>query len=190
MKKKILIGLSAGALLAIIAIGALSLYAYHVFHVKGDSFDSDGVAINYFEQGGGTPVILVHGLGINAQANWMATGVFQRLAKHYRVIALDLRGHGLSGKPHEPEQYGPKMAEDIVRLMDHLRIEKAHVMGYSLGGFVVLKLIALHPERLLSAAPCGATSPSTARYRAGASSPPCPCPPARPATPRRTTRPR
>ncbi len=125
MKKKILIGLCAVALLAAMTAGAVSLYAYHVFHAKGDSFDSDGVTINYFDHGGGTPVILVHGLGINAQANWRVTGVFQRLAKRYRVIALDLRGHGLSGKPREPEQYGPKMAEDIVRLMDRLHIEKA-----------------------------------------------------------------
>jgi pimeloyl-ACP methyl ester carboxylesterase len=67
-----------------------------------------------------------------------------------------LRGHGLSDKPHDPAQYGVEMVNDVVRLMDHLGIAKAHVVGYSMGGFITLKLLTMYPERLLSAAPCAA----------------------------------
>ena len=78
------------------------------------------------------------------------------MKEHYRVIALDVRGHGLSGKPYGVSQYGTEMVEDVVRLMDHLGLEKAHVAGYSMGGFITLKLIATHPDRLKSAMVCGA----------------------------------
>lgn len=154
--KKILV--RAGIVLAVLLVVAagLAVYIYHALNAEGEYFDSNGVRINYFVKGQGTPVILVHGLAINAEGNWMAPGIFQRLAKKYRVIAFDNRGHGRSDKPHDPGQYGTEMVEDVIRLMDHLDIRKAHVVGYSMGGFIVLKLIAMHPERLLSAAPCGA----------------------------------
>jgi pimeloyl-ACP methyl ester carboxylesterase len=75
----------------------------------------------------------------------------QDLARTYRVIAFDSRGHGKSDKPHDPAQYGREMTLDIVRLLDHLNIKRAHVVGYSLGGYLVSQLLTLHPERLLSA---------------------------------------
>ena len=101
-------------------------------------------------------MILVHGLALNMLGNWMLPRVFQRLSRRYRVIALDNRGHGKSDKPYDPAQYGLELVDDVVRLMDHLGIAKAHVVGYSLGGFITLKLALRHPDRLLSAAPCGA----------------------------------
>ena len=52
----------------------------------------------------------------------------------YRVIALDCRGHGQSGKPQDPGQYGLEMVRDVVRLLDHLNVERAHVVGYAMGG--------------------------------------------------------
>ena len=54
----------------------------------------------------------------------------------FQLIALDCRGHGKSDKPHDPAEYGPEMAADVVRLLDHLRIEKAHLLGYSSGAFI------------------------------------------------------
>jgi pimeloyl-ACP methyl ester carboxylesterase len=69
---------------------------------------------------------------------------------------MDLRGHGLSDKPHNAQQYGMEMVDDVPRLLNHLKIEKAHVVGYSLGGIVTLKLAATRPERLLTASPLGA----------------------------------
>ena len=97
-------------------------------------FDSNGVRIRYVEQGTGEPVVLIHGFGAKAEA-WVNSKVFQQLRKNYRVIALDCRGHGKSNKPHNPKQYGKEMALDVVRLLDYLKIEKAHIVGGSMGGY-------------------------------------------------------
>jgi hypothetical protein len=115
------------------------------------SFDSAGVKIAYVEAGEGEPVVLVHGLYSSAMMNWEMPGIFDLLAKHYRVVALDLRGHGNSEKPEDESAYGEPMVDDVVRLMDHLKIEKAHIAGYSLGGIIVMKLLVEHPERVTSA---------------------------------------
>src|SRR5580704_5950121 len=119
-------------------------------------FLSNGVKIHFIEQGQGEPVLLIHGFCANALANWVLPGVFGNLAKHYHVIALDNRGHGASGKPHEIEKYGPEMVEDAIRLLDHLKIEKAHIVGYSMGGFITEKLVITHPERVICAVVGGA----------------------------------
>jgi len=154
MKKKVLIG--AGALAALCAL-VLGVTTYLLVHrVEGSFFDSNGVRIHYTVEGEGEPVILVHGLAANADLNWRRPGVIRALSRHYRVIAFDLRGHGLSGKPQDPNAYGSEMIEDIARLMDHLKIGKAHIAGYSLGGFLLLKFLAVHPERVQSAAICAA----------------------------------
>jgi hypothetical protein len=115
-----------------------------------DSFDAKGVKIRYVVQGTGEPVVLVHGLAANAFANWQLPGIMATLAKDHRVIALDLPGHGGSDKPEKPDAYGVQMVEDVVLLLDHLHIQKAHIVGYSLGGMITLKLMTLHPERVLS----------------------------------------
>jgi pimeloyl-ACP methyl ester carboxylesterase len=118
--------------------------------VPYDVFDSAGVPIAYLVAGKGEPVVLIHGLYSSAGINWQLPGTVKLLAEHYRVIALDLRGHGHSGKPKDEDAYGVQLMEDVVRLMDHLKIEKAHIVGYSLGGMVALKLVAEHPDRVLS----------------------------------------
>src|SRR4051812_16634279 len=111
-------------------------------------FDSNGVKIRYVTAGKGEPVVLLHG--------WMSdAGMWGRLdtnpaAGEYRLIAVDLRGHGKSGKPHEPGSYGPEMAEDVVRLLDHLGLPKANLVGYSMGAIVAGKVAATHPERVSS----------------------------------------
>lgn len=119
--------------------------------VYADDFDSAGVKIHYTVTGTGEPVILVHGLYSSAEMNWGLPGIIAQLAQHYQVIAPDMRGHGQSGKPVDAAAYGPEMAEDIVRLMDHLHIAKARVAGYSMGGMIVMKLLVLHPDRVTSA---------------------------------------
>ena len=113
-------------------------------------FDAGGVRLRYVEQGAGEPVVLVHGF-TNTLEVWAKNGIVQDLARNYRVIAFDSRGHGKSDKPHEPARYGREMALDVVRLLDHLGIQRAHIAGYSLGGYVVSQLLTLHPERFLSA---------------------------------------
>src|SRR5258708_1666760 len=114
------------------------------------AFDSKGVKIQYTIEGQGEPVVLIHGLHSSAQMNWRLPGTIKLLAESYQVIALDLRGHGHSGKPEKESDYGPEMAEDVVRLLDHLKIEKAHIVGYSMGGLIAMKLAVEHPERVKS----------------------------------------
>ncbi len=143
-----------------LVLAALAALAGHARSVllgpEGNYFDSAGVRIHYTDEGQGTPLLLVHGFANPANLQWRRTGRIAALSKEYRVIALDNRGHGRSGKPHDPNQYGIQMAEDLVRLLDHLKIGKAHVVGYSMGGFITLKMTVMHPDRILSAAVCGA----------------------------------
>jgi pimeloyl-ACP methyl ester carboxylesterase len=113
-------------------------------------FDANGVSIRYVEKGQGEAVVLLHGIGGTLQA-WIASGVFDGLAANYRVIAFDARGHGKSGKPHDAKQYGREMPLDVVRLLDHLEIRQAHIVGYSMGAMTTSQLLTLHPERFVTA---------------------------------------
>lgn len=154
MRRKLLAGV---ALLLVLVVAGIAWNSYRLHHrVVGQFFDSGGVRIHYTDEGAGEPVILVHGFAVNADINWRQSGVVQALVKQYRVIALDDRGHGLSDKPHDTDRYGLEMVRDVIRLMDHLKISKAHVVGYSMGGFITLKLVTMYPDRLISATPCGA----------------------------------
>ncbi|HJN42791.1 MAG: alpha/beta hydrolase [Acidobacteria bacterium] len=112
---------------------------------------SDGVRIHYAELGSGTPVILIHGYTANAEGKWFKPGIAQALAKRHRVVAIDARGHGQSEKPHDPMKYGPQMADDVIELMDHLDIERAHIHGYSMGGSILTQVLARHPDRVITA---------------------------------------
>jgi pimeloyl-ACP methyl ester carboxylesterase len=69
-------------------------------------FDSNGVQIRYVEQGTGEHVALVHGQTVNIERSWVGTGILADLARDHCVVAFDLRGHGKSGKPHEPSAGG------------------------------------------------------------------------------------
>ncbi|MDH6268633.1 pimeloyl-ACP methyl ester carboxylesterase [Rhizobium sp. SG_E_25_P2] len=98
------------------------------------------------------PVLLIHGFASSALVNWVHPGWVQTLLKAgRRVIALDNRGHGDSGKPHDPAAYHPAlMAGDSAALLDHLGIGKADVMGYSMGARISSFLALNHPERVRS----------------------------------------
>lgn len=113
-------------------------------------FDAAGVRLRYVQQGAGDPVVLVHGFS-NRLELWQDAGIAQDLARDHRVIAFDLRGHGKSDKPHDSARYGREMTLDIVRLLDHLHIPRAHIVGYSLGGILTSQLLTLQPDRFLSA---------------------------------------
>lgn len=117
-------------------------------------FDSDGVKIRYIVSGEGDPVLLIHGYTASAETNWGS--VIPALSKQYQVIALDNRGHGKSDKPEGADQYDVEMIKDSINLLDHLGIEKAHVVGYSMGGYITAKMTTLYPERMLSATIGGA----------------------------------
>lgn len=127
---------------------------------KHDTFvASDGVKIHFLEAGQGSPVVLIHGYTGTAEGNWFSNGVAESLAKNHRVVAIDCRGHGKSEKPHDPAKYGPQMAKDVLELMDHLKIDKAHVHGYSMGGFIVTQLLAMAPGRFITASYGGSGVP-------------------------------
>lgn len=116
-------------------------------------FSSDGVEIAYIDEGEGPPVLLIHGFASNVQTNWVTPSWVGYLrGKGYRVIAFDNRGHGQSAKLYRLEDYGaPLMAEDARRLLDHLGIQSAHVMGYSMGARITAFLSLAYPERVQSA---------------------------------------
>jgi pimeloyl-ACP methyl ester carboxylesterase len=114
------------------------------------SFESNGVKIAYFVQGKGEPVVLIHGWLSSAGINWVLPGTASLLAKDYQVIGIDVRGHGLSDKPNKEEQYGAELVEDVVRLLDHLKIKKAHIVGYSMGGIIAANIVVKYPDRVLS----------------------------------------
>lgn len=116
------------------------------------TFQSDGVEIAYIDEGSGDPILLSHGFASNATVNWVDTGWVRHLVRDgRRVIALDNRGHGASSKFYDPAAYGaPVMAEDARRLLDHLGIQRADVMGYSMGARLSAFLALAHPERVRS----------------------------------------
>jgi pimeloyl-ACP methyl ester carboxylesterase len=117
-----------------------------------ESFDSDGVRIAYIDEGEGEPILLIHGFASNVVTNWVNPGWVSTLTQaEHRVIAYDNRGHGGSEKLYDPDAYGaPSMAEDGRRLLDHLRIERADVMGYSMGARIAAFLVMAHPQRVRS----------------------------------------
>ncbi|HZO82893.1 MAG TPA: alpha/beta hydrolase [Candidatus Binataceae bacterium] len=118
-------------------------------------FDSDGIRIHYLDEGRGAPVVMVHGFGLSALENWTRTGMVERLARRARVLALDVRGHGESDKPHDPALYGLGIVSgDIVRLLGHLGIERTRIVGYSMGSRIALEMLMRH-QGCLSAAVLG-----------------------------------
>jgi pimeloyl-ACP methyl ester carboxylesterase len=119
---------------------------------------SDGVKIHYYVMGKGTPIVLIHGYTGTAWGNWFANGIAQALAKNHMVVALDCRNHGKSDKP---VANGPGKAQDVVELMDHLKIKKAHIHGYSMGGAITAQLLAMIPDRFITASFGGSGIPET-----------------------------
>ena len=116
-------------------------------------FDSDGVPIAYIDEpGDGLPIVLVHGFASTHAVNWVNTLWVKTLTgAGRRVLALDNRGHGASGKPHDPAAYTSQiMAADVVRLLDHAGIGRADVMGYSMGARITAFLALQHPHRVRS----------------------------------------
>lgn len=100
------------------------------------------VDLHFEERGSGLPVIIMHGL-FGSLGNWRA--VAQSLSSRYRVINVDLRNHGRS--PHTPGLDYELMAADILQLMDRLGLQRAHLLGHSLGGKLGMLLADREPER-------------------------------------------
>lgn len=116
------------------------------------SLDVNGCPINYVVEGTGDPVMLIHGFASSLHGNWRAPGVIDAIvAAGRQVIAIDCRGHGRSGKPHDPQAYaGTAMADDAIAVLDHLGIATTDLAGYSMGGYLAAVLLVNHPQRLRS----------------------------------------
>lgn len=113
-------------------------------------FQSDGLTLNYESFGEGKPVLCIHGFASSGKVNWIDTGWVETLTTAgYRAITLDNRGHGLSDKPYDPEQYYPQvMARDAVALLDHLEIAQAALLGYSMGARIAAFMAFQDEERV------------------------------------------
>ena len=115
-------------------------------------FDSDGVRLHFERHGpqDGAPIVLVHGFASDYQLNWVGTRWQETLTgAGFGVIGLDCRGHGSSDKPHDPVAYALGiMAADVRRLLDHLEIETASYLGYSMGGKIGVQAMLDFPKRL------------------------------------------
>lgn len=166
MKKRIL--KIVGLVCLVLLLGASYFVYQFMRRTNGQYFNSDGTQLYYFEAGNpaGPPVILIHGFASQADRGWRLTGTIDALEEDYRLIVMDNRGSGLSDKPHNKEAYGLEMVHDVARLMDHLDIDKAHIAGYSLGGFISLKFAQLYPERCKTIAVMGAGWESPANSQA------------------------
>jgi len=123
----------------------------------GSSFftASDGVKIHYLTAGNsGSWVVLIHGYMDSAQRMWFTTGIAPAIAKTHRVVALDNRNHGQSDKP---QPNGTGRALDVIELMDHLKISRADIVGWSDGGILGIDL------RSTRRLPAEASSPAASR---------------------------
>jgi pimeloyl-ACP methyl ester carboxylesterase len=118
--------------------------------LRSGTFQSDDAEIAYLDAGEGEPVVLVHGFASTKETNWLAPGWVDTLTRAgRRVIALDNRGHGASTKLYDPARYHTAvMAEDVRALMDHLRLLRADLMGYSMGARTVAFVALAHPTRV------------------------------------------
>jgi len=109
-------------------------------------FEHDGCSLHYEEYGQGSPLLLVHGLGSSCR-DWEYQ--IPVLARHYRVIAMDMRGHGRSDKPNERYSI-PGFTADVEALIEHLQLGPVHLVGLSMGGMIGFQLAVDHPEQLKS----------------------------------------
>lgn len=106
---------------------------------------SGGGQLYYEERGKGEPMLLLHGHSLDCRM-WDAQ--WKPLSKHYRVVRLDFRGYGRSSEQHE--DLPMTHVDDVLTLMDSLHIQKAHVVGLSMGAFVAGDMLAMYPERMLT----------------------------------------
>jgi pimeloyl-ACP methyl ester carboxylesterase len=147
-------------LLVLVVIGAIAFAVFWFTRPADVSFDEvratvpnsayshfadiDGVRVHYQEKGSGAPLILIHGF-TSSVYSWK--DIFEPLSKNFRVIAVDLKGFGFTGKP-EGDYTRRAQAMVVARLLDHLKIEKAWLCGNSMGGEVSLNVALQNPQRV------------------------------------------
>jgi (E)-2-((N-methylformamido)methylene)succinate hydrolase len=122
----------------------------------------NGIEINYVSEGSGPPVTLVHGVGANLRS-WDA--IAARLSRQFRVVRMDLRGHGLSSRIETCRLQD--FLDDVSLVLDTLEIAKTHLVGFSLGGMIAQAYVLAHPERVAKVAFISAVAGRTPEERAG-----------------------
>jgi pimeloyl-ACP methyl ester carboxylesterase len=141
----------------------MSQTAIETTWVDGYFTVSDGTKLHYVEMGSGAPVILIHGAGGSAVGNWFVNGIAPALASTNRVIGIDMRGHGLSEAG--PDGGRQHMSADVIEFMDSQGIERAHIGGYSMGGFVTAGVLATDLSRFITASFGGSGVTETAEWQ-------------------------
>ncbi|WP_181147695.1 alpha/beta fold hydrolase [Ensifer aridi] len=137
----------------------MSLVNTLIHHRTFEAVAEDGIPIAYEDLGHGMPLVLLHGLTESSES-WHESGyVEQFLRRGRRLILIDCRGHGRSGKPHDPAAYsGRRLAADVAAVLDRAGLQHAALMGHSMGGVVALAAALYHPERV-SALVCNGAHP-------------------------------
>lgn len=145
-------------LAALAGVGLIGLSAYARYAVRryedldpesagapGEFIDVDGVRLHYVQAGEGDTVVLIHGFGAST---FSYRYTIPELAQHFRVVALDLKGFGYSERPAGSDYSLTAQAELVRGAMDRLGIERAAVVGHSMGGAIAMRLVLSHPERV------------------------------------------
>lgn len=112
---------------------------------QAETASINGLEMYYEVHGEGQPIVLLHGAYMNIENNWAA--IIPTLAKDHQVIAVELQGHGRTTDRDTPITY-ENMAQDVAALLDHLKIEKTELFGYSMGGGLAIRFAIDYPERV------------------------------------------
>ena len=126
------------------ALLAFALLAFTPVPAVAETAKINGIELHYTVQGAGEPLLLLHGFG-GCAANW--GGIGTELAQHYRVILMDMRGHGQSTNPSNKFTHA-QSADDVRALLDLLAIKQVRAVGFSSGAMTLLHLATRSPERL------------------------------------------
>jgi pimeloyl-ACP methyl ester carboxylesterase len=153
MRHQLLASLIAGSLLFATALPGAQQTATApavatLATVPDQQFTAGDVTLRYRDLGTGDPIVFVHGYTAALES---MIGIANALPPEHRKIALDVRGFGKSSKFGDATQFGQKMVDDVVALMDHLKIQRAHLVGHSMGALISANVAARYPARVASA---------------------------------------
>lgn len=112
----------------------------------------DALKMYYAVAGEGPPIALIHGAAMTVETNW--SNQIPVFSRRYRVMAMDLRGHGRTTNPSGILDHHT-MAEDVVKLLEKLHFEKTHIIGFSMGGMIAIRIALDHPELVRTLTLCG-----------------------------------
>ena len=150
----------------------LTIIMFPLLGLSQQFFMNDGITLHFNIVGQGEPVVLLHGFTEDAHVAWRqeigthrSHNTLETLAEDFRVITMDSRGHGQSDKPVDRQLYGKRMVDDLAHLLDHLGIEQAHIVGYSMGAFIAGNFLQEYEDRVKSITMIGAAPTDSITYQ-------------------------